>query len=157
MSFSLEGVPVTSDFVGRDKELRELENVIQPQNSQKSPRRVAIIKGGPGIGKMQLVLNFMRKFQQTYSAALILDASTFDSVCREIAGLSLRISRQELSETARMYAQYGNADLDVVVRDVLMWFSNASNRHWLLFYDNFDQSDQDSYDLTRFFPKRGSW
>lgn len=58
-----------------------------------------------------------------------------------------------------MYAQQPHEELDRAVEGVLSWFSQSSNKQWLLVYDNMDQeisakvSDPKAFNLREFLPE----
>jgi hypothetical protein len=60
-------------FVGRETELQEMENILQP----KSPdRRVLILGGMGGIGKTQLTINYAKQHRDSYSSIFWLNATS---------------------------------------------------------------------------------
>ena len=58
-----------------------------------------------------------------------------------------------------MYAQQANEELAGAIEDVLLWFSQSLNEHWLLIYDNVDRefsaeaSDPEAFNLKEYLPE----
>lgn len=65
MKFDVPAVAV-HDFVGRETELDELWNTLQPSRSDS--RKVAVLYGLGGVGKTQLAIKFARMHNDDFSA-----------------------------------------------------------------------------------------
>lgn len=76
IDFSLWGVPVVNQFVARDGEMQALEKLLLNTPLTTSCRKVVAVYGLGGIGKMQLVVEFARKYQNRFSAVFWLDGSS---------------------------------------------------------------------------------
>ena len=146
-------------FVARDAEVICLTKVLLPTSTDQMRRKVFILHGFGGIGKTQLSVEFMRKYQQSYSAVFWLDGSSKERLRRSIADLAGRLPQHQLSEESRSYSQEGDADIDRVVKDVLRWFSQALNDQWLLVFDNVDREfsvpsrDPEAFNVKEYFPE----
>ncbi|KAK6362476.1 hypothetical protein LTR81_028133, partial [Elasticomyces elasticus] len=87
--FSLKGVPVTTSFVGRNAQLDRIEGSLQPSSNDRKRRSIFVVCGLGGIGKTQLVVEYARKHQHSYSGVFWLDgASLIDNVDLEYEGPS---------------------------------------------------------------------
>ena len=158
MNFSLNGIPVVERFVARDEEMTQLTKALLPTTGPVR-RKVFILHGLGGIGKTQLSVEFTRKYQTNYSAALWVDGSSKERLRRSIADLAERLPQHQLSEGSRIYLQNGSTDIDEVVKDVLRWLAQSSNEQWLLIFDNVDREhsilsgDPEAFDVKDYFPK----
>jgi hypothetical protein len=127
-------------FVGRETELQEMENILQPKS--KSPdRRVLILGGMGGIGKTQLAINYAKQHRDSYSSIFWLNATseaTLNSSLRVVANRIL------------LPATVGKLDDDQLRIEVLNWLSELENFRWLLILDNHD--DLDGYKIQEYFP-----
>ena len=127
-------------FVGRETELQEMENILQPKS--KSPDRQVLILGGMGgIGKTQLAINYAKQHHDSYSSIFWLNATseaTLNSSLRVVANRIL------------LPATVSKLDDDQLRIEVLNWFSEHENFRWLLILDNHD--DPDGYKIQEYFP-----
>jgi hypothetical protein len=127
-------------FVGRETEMQEMENILQPKS--KSPdRRVLILGGMGGIGKTQLAINYAKQHRDSYSSIFWLNATseaTLNSSLRVVANRIL------------LPATVGKLDDDQLRIEVSNWFSELENFRWLLILDNHD--DPDGYKIQEYFP-----
>ena len=127
-------------FVGRETELQEMENILQPKS--KSPdRRVLILGGMGGIGKTQLAISYAKQHRDFYSSIFWLNATseaTLNSSLRVVANRIL------------LPATVGKLDDDQLRIEVLNWLSDLENFRWLLILDNHD--DPDGYKIQKHFP-----
>jgi AAA+ ATPase superfamily predicted ATPase len=67
MPFSLYGVPEAEEFVGRGKELSQMEEALHGDGSE---RMVVVLQGLGGIGKTQLAVQYLKTHRDTYSAIM---------------------------------------------------------------------------------------
>ncbi|CAG8983150.1 hypothetical protein HYALB_00014076 [Hymenoscyphus albidus] len=154
--FSLKGVPSVSHFVGRESEIKLLEDSVLPAPSR--PRRkVYVIHGLGGIGKTQLAIEFARKHHQRYNAVFWLNGSSRDSLCQSLVDIARKLPRDELTADIAQELSNPKIDVEAVIRGVHQWLSLPSNRQWLLIFDNIDRDhtngqDLQSYDVKDFFP-----
>jgi hypothetical protein len=166
IEFSLQGVPVVSQFVDRPAEMAAVEQLLleaaPTTSSATSPitrrrRRIVVVHGLGGIGKTQLAVEFARKHHHRFSAVFWLDGSSEASLKQSFVDMAQRLPHGEL--TADVAGQLSNAaaEADVAVRECQRWLSMPSNAHWLLLVDNVDrdhrdQGDAQAYNLQTYFP-----
>jgi hypothetical protein len=155
--FSLKGVPAIDHFVQRVSDMQRLEEYFFAQ--QGHPRRkMFVVHGLGGIGKTQLCIEFVRRYQEKYSAVFWLDGSSEDALQRSFVGVVARLPAAEVPLALIQAAEQGSPDQREVVRGVLDWLSLPSNRKWLLVIDNVDRDhaakvkDPLAYDLKQYLP-----
>lgn len=159
VNFSLKGVPILGRFVARDAEMTRLAEVMLPDFSDQVRRRVCVLHGLGGIGKTQLAIEFARKYRKNYSAVFWIDGSSKEKMKESIANLATQLPQYQLMGKAKQYAQQTHEELDGVVKDILLWFSQSSNERWLLIYDNVDRefsagiSDSQAFSLEEYLPE----
>jgi hypothetical protein len=127
-------------FVGRETELQEMENILQP-NSKSLDRRVLILGGMGGIGKTQLTINYAKQHRDSYSSIFWLNATS-----EAILNSSLRV----VANRILLPATVGKLDDDQLRIEILNWLSELENFRWLLILDNHD--DPDGYKIQEYFP-----
>jgi len=136
--FSLQGVPV-GNFVGRDEQLRQIEEKLQSKSTEKSRRRVFVIHGLGGMGKTQIAVKYARTHQNKYSAIFWIDGSTRTRLQQSFMGVAKRIPPKQLQARGAAQLNGAQADLEVVMKGVLYWMSLPGNWKWLLIIDNVDR------------------
>ena len=158
LNFSLKGIPVVENFVGRSEEMTRIAQALLPTSTDRMRRKVFVIHGLGGIGKTQLSVEFTRTYQTCFSAALWIDGSSKERLRRSIADLAERLPQHQLAEGSRAYLHNGSTDVDEAVKDVLRWLSQSSNDQWLLIVDNVDREfwipsgDPEAFDVRKYFP-----
>ena len=154
LPFSLEGVPVVKQFVGRDEELAALREGLTPsREADNHRRRIAVVHGLGGMGKTQLAVEFSRKWHKDYSAVCWLDGRTEQSLRSSLSSLARRIPPEGLADQPdRIQGQEDGVNL------ALKWLSQPLNSKWLLIYDNIDRDpsirggDPESFSISRYLP-----
>lgn len=145
-------------FVGRDTDIKRLEEFFQPGSLNRTRCRVYVIHGLGGIRKTQLAIEYARRYRENYSAVLWLDGSSKDSLNQSLADVARRLPQNELSADTVVELRRSKADAPVIIQGVLQWLSISSNRNWLLIFDNIDrdhllkEADPQAYDVKDFFP-----
>lgn len=155
--FGLKGVPLVNQFIGRDTEIKQLEDSLLCDSSNRR-RKVYVIHGLGGMGKTQLAIEFSRKHHERYSAVFWLDGSSRDKLNQSLADVAQSLPQEELTADTVQELRSRKIDVSVIVKAVLLWLSLPSNRCWLLIFDNIDRdhtlqdSDPQAYDVKDFFP-----
>ena len=154
LPFSLEGIPVVKEFVGRDEELAALKDGLMPiQETKKPRRRIIIVHGLGGMGKTQLAVEYSRRWHEHYSAVCWLDGRTEQSLRSSLNSLAGRIPPEGLA-----HRPGHSQNLEDGVDLALKWLSQSLNSNWLLIYDNIDRdldsraSDSGSFSISRYLP-----
>jgi hypothetical protein len=161
IAFGLHGVPVMSQFVQRNPEMRELERLLADRPTVTERRRVVVVLYGlGGIGKTQLAVEFAREHHSRFSSVIWLDGSSEASLKQSFVGMVRRLPSTELTaDGVEMLKQSAiDVDVDVAVRECLQWLSLPTNRNWLLIFDNVDRDfpnadDPQAYDVKDYLPK----
>ncbi|KAM7209870.1 HET domain containing protein [Rhypophila decipiens] len=157
-SFSLQGVPVSNQFVARPSVTAELEECLLPRRrSRETQRRIFVLYGLGGIGKTQLAADFARRHQAVFSSVFWLDGRSEDRLRQSLASCAARIPEGQVSEKSRNAVLHSEEDLKTLVADVLDWLAQPDNSDWLLIFDNVDQdvhqgSETGAYDVRRYLP-----
>jgi hypothetical protein len=137
----MHGLPTSEHFVGRDVELRAIEDYLQPLQAKNLERRkVMILQAHAGMGKTQLSLQYCREYHHAYSGVFWIDCTTPDSLLRSFVALLRRIPEDEVGKEAQLFVRLGKGDFDLVSKDVLEWFSLPTNFQWLIVFDNVDHT-----------------
>jgi hypothetical protein len=162
IEFSLQGVPVVSQFVDRPAEIVLVEQVLLEAAPAVSPatrcrRKVVVVHGLGGIGKTQLAVEFVRKHHHQFSAVFWLDGSSEASLKQSFVSIAQRLPRSELTADGAALLSDAAVEDDVAVRECQRWLSISSNSHWLLIIDNVDRDHHDrgdpqAYNVQAYFP-----
>ncbi|KAG9196814.1 hypothetical protein G6514_004066, partial [Epicoccum nigrum] len=156
VDFSLQGVPRVRQFVDRPAEMEKLEQALLPSHKTNGRQKIHVMHGLGGMGKTQLVVEFVRRHHQRFSAVLWLDGRSEDSLKRSIAGCAGRIPSGQIPEASRGYVTDSGVDVNTVVKDVMGWLARPDNGAWLLIFDNVDREhsrqggDPEAYDVKRY-------
>jgi hypothetical protein len=160
---SLGGVPVVSQFIQRDSEMRELERLLVDNMAAADRQKVVILHGLGGIGKTQLAVEFARKHHRAFSSTVWLDGSSETSLKQSFASIVQRLPQDELTTEGAEMLKHSAIDDNVAVRECLRWLSLPLNQHWLLIFDSVDRDyhdkdDPQAYNVKVYFPDadRGS-
>ncbi|KAF2008315.1 FabD/lysophospholipase-like protein, partial [Aaosphaeria arxii CBS 175.79] len=157
VDFSLQGVLQAREFIDRPSEMRALEQALLPRRGN-NRRATFVLYGLGGIGKTQLAVEFMRRYQRAFSCVFWLDGSSQDSLQQGIARNASRIPDGQISQTSKQYAETREGDIQVVAREVLAWLALPDNSRWLVVFDNVDRehgqhvADPLAYDVRLYFP-----
>lgn len=138
-------------FIGRTKELQQLQDWLVPINH---PHRQCIVSivGMGGMGKTQLSLAHVRDCGDDYSSIFWMNAKDEISLRQEMAHLSAIIFEPTNSSAQSV------DDEKVEIDKVRRWLSEHGNDQWLLIFDNYDDPhlpgirSPTGYDIRSFFP-----
>jgi hypothetical protein len=155
--FSLKGVPAIDHFVQRVDDMQRLEEYFFAQQGY-TRRKILVVHGLGGMGKTQLCIEFVRRYQQKYSAVFWLDGSSEDALQRSFVNVVTRLPAAEVPLALIQAAEQASPDQRLLVQGVLDWLSLPSNQKWLLVVDNVDRDhtakvrDPLAYDLKQYLP-----
>ena len=146
-------------FVGRNTELTTLAQQMISSPGDNMRRKSCLLHGIGGVGKSQLAAEFARKHQENFSAIFWIASSTKEKLKRSIAALVLKLPQHQISEKTRSVSKITGKDLDVIIDDVLKWFSQPFNNKWLLIFDNVDREysalseDPEAFNIRKYLPE----
>ena len=158
VDFNLQSISVMKIFVARNTEMTRLTQTLLFTSTDQMRRKVFILHGLGGIEKTQLSVEFIRKYQKSYSAIFWIDDSSKKRLKRSIVDLVNRLPQHYLSEGNRNYSRNKIVNVDEIVEDVLKWLSQLSNNQWLLIFDNVNREfsvpsrDLEVFDVKEYFP-----
>jgi hypothetical protein len=156
--FSLKGVPAIDHFVQRVSDMQRLEEYFFPQQPHLTRRKLFVVHGLGGIGKTQLCIEFVRRYQEKYTAVFWLDGSSEDALQRSFIDVVARLPADEVPPSLVHAAKQASPDQCLIVQGVLDWLSLPSNQQWLLVIDNVDRDhttkvkDPLAYDVKQYLP-----
>lgn len=127
-------LPYRSDiFVGRAKELSAMEVAL---NTSVHGRKGVVLYGIPGVGKTQLVLEYIARHYRQFSSILWIKSNTSETV--KISFARCREQITALDGSSNYYPQiYDDRSF------VTNWLRNKQNRGWLMVLDSLDDLGQD--------------
>lgn len=162
VDFHLKGVPTVGKFVERDAEMQQLEQLLVNTPTITERRRVVVVLHGlGGIGKTQLAVEFARKHHHRFSSVFWIDGASEASLKQSFASIMQTLPRDELTADGAEMLKQSTIDVSVAVRECLRWLSLATNKHWLLIFDNvdrdyYDKDDVQAYNVKMYFPSTDS-
>lgn len=143
-------MPVIESFLGRQDELDQLWQYLQPINLQS--RKVAILHGLGGMGKTQLAIRFARDHKSDFTAIFWLSGKDRGTLLQSLSSLLPRLPGESQNTEA-----INDEEVEQRARHVVRWLALEGNSRWLIIFDNIDQYSVDSgvgdaYDIGEFFP-----
>ncbi|KAF3012728.1 hypothetical protein E8E15_001973 [Penicillium rubens] len=148
----LTAVPVIANFVGRQYELDNLWQYLQPTDPPS--QKVAILHGLGGMGKTQLAVRFARDHRDDFKAIFWLSGKDRDTLLQSLSFALNRLPGQSWDSVAN-----NDGEVEQRARHMLRWLALDGNSRWLIIFDNidryhpFDSSISNGYDIAEFFPK----
>jgi hypothetical protein len=137
--------------------MQELERLLLDIPPAANRRNVVVVHGLGGIGKTQLVVEFSRKHHRRFSGVFWLEGSSESSLKQSFVRMVQELPQEDLTTDGAKMLKRSTIDVDVAVRECLLWLSLPSNRHWLMILDNVDRDhndreDSQAYDVKGYFP-----
>ncbi|KAL4860899.1 hypothetical protein BDV12DRAFT_86385 [Aspergillus spectabilis] len=150
VDFDIRNVPISSFFIGRDRELSHLWESLAPEASKL--RKVATIYGMGGIGKTQLAIQFARLHREAYTAVFWLNAKNRESLVQSLAMFVLHLASLDvMTISPGTHEEY-----ESLAKQMLGWLAIAENSGWLLILDNVEQypsgQESDGFGMLGLFP-----
>ena len=143
-------------FIGRTKELQQLQDWLSPKSQPNSQRIVSIVGIG-GVGKTQLSLAHVRDCADKYSSVFWVNAKDETSLRQSMVDLSAIV----FHESAGQAAQSADSNSEKLkINKVRHWLSEPGNDQWLFIFDNYDDprlpgiNSSTGYDARSYFPHR---
>ncbi|KAF8462318.1 P-loop containing nucleoside triphosphate hydrolase protein [Kalaharituber pfeilii] len=168
--FDLPNIQRNSDFVGREYFLEQLKQAIEEGVATKDIIHV-VLYGMGGIGKTQLVLEYVYRHCEDYSSVFWINAATEATlkigftyiVERLIEHYAKYFDELDYTQVGRMLGMAGELDPaglftllamagheHEVVNAVKEWFAAEGNANWLLVFENVN--DFESFDMNDYIP-----
>jgi GTPase SAR1 family protein len=117
-----------------------------------------VLHGLGGIGKTQLIVAYVKRHKDNYSAIFWLNIKDEYSLRQSFANIARQILREHpLASQLSSVDTKGN--LDKVIYAVKAWLSLPKNTQWLMIYDNYNNSklpgntDSTTVDIYKFLPE----
>lgn len=134
-------------YVSREGLTQELDRMlVQGEQAQEGPK-IVLVYGQAGFGKTQLVRDFARKQLKYGSAFRWLDASDVGKLKKSL----LDIAEEAGLIPERFAVEPKDSWSEKSIRETLRFIGEIQQK-WLLIYDNFDVSENESTLLRNFFP-----
>lgn len=139
-------------FIGREPELKQLQEWLSPQSARPTQKIVAVAGMG-GLGKTQLSLAFAQQFGHQHSSVFWLNAKDEATLKQSFVFLSQIILNEVQSSSTS-----SPADESQTIHQIRRWFSQPENGQWLLLFDNYDDpklpgvNSPTGYDIRQYFP-----
>lgn len=158
MPFLLNGIPVIDQFIGREADIKRIQDFFQPGEEAQPRRKVFVLCGMGGIGKTQLAVEFVRLHKDDYTAIFWLDGSSEEQLRQSLMNAALRIPQQELNADTQAALTDSTSNMGVIIQGVIQWLSLPTNTGWMLVLDNVDHdylsrpNDSSAYDIEKYFP-----
>ena len=158
-------------FTGRESELERLQNLIEDIRADRSRSSPIVIHGTGGMGKTQLVREYVYKHTVDFSSVIWIDSQTMQTIRASFLGFIQRLidhyaRRTNASPTpyqriARLLNMGGlvTTDGQVTLKEnaahqavsaVKLWLQQTGNQDWLLVFDNVD--DLETFRILDYFP-----
>ena len=143
----LSDLPEPKDaFFGRALELAQLRTMLSLGTLGTSRQQRAVLWGLGGFGKTRIALEYLRRYQEDYSAILWINAATYDSAEESFArAANILKSRLFFHHHAPSLGVKANIQL------VHQWLASSKNIGWLMIIDSLD--DLESFDCRDLVPK----
>jgi hypothetical protein len=156
--FSLKGVPAIDYFVERASDMQKLDEYFFHQQPHLTRRKMFVVHGLGGIGKTQLCIEFVRRYQERYSAVFWLDGSSEYALQHSFVDVLERLPPNEVPLSLNQSAEQTDLARQLMVKAVLDWLSLSTNQQWLIVIDNADhdhtthERDPSAYDIKKYIP-----
>jgi hypothetical protein len=168
---------MVAHFTGRESYLKDLNEMMMPDAAipRQSVTNTIVIHATGGMGKTQLVLQYIARHSKQFSSVFWVNASTLETMQTSF----IAVAEQLIKHYAKLQKRYppdyfGIAHrLDMagivdnkgritvsedspshVVKAVQAWLALDGNDNWLIVFDNVD--DLESFDVSESFPYSNS-
>jgi hypothetical protein len=160
-------------FTGRTKDLGRMNSFLKHARQDKRPSVPLVVHGTGGVGKTQLVREFVFSHLAEFSSVVWLDARNVQSLRNGFASFMQRLLDSYVAKSSvtpppylRVARYLGISELvdingritadsvalDEIMSACLQWFDREGNTDWLLVFDNVD--DLESFRVAEFFPTK---
>lgn len=145
-------------FTGRESLLGEIHSAVKANDASGQPTPI-VLHGAGGIGKSQIIVEYLYTHQEERSSIFWINSATRDTailgfraaaqrLIKEHAKISLK-SQPHYPTIAKKLGLIGVVDEngllfpgaehdECIINGMKLWFSDQENRNWLLVFDNVD-------------------
>ncbi|KAF7512688.1 hypothetical protein GJ744_000255 [Endocarpon pusillum] len=154
VQLNLAAFPEAAQFVAREEELSKMHELLYGHSS----RAAVVLHGLGGIGKTQLVIEYIRRHKEKHTAIFWLNANDEDSLRLSYRGIAQQVLKY-CPSTGVLSNIDLEGDLDRMVTAVKTWLDLQDNARWLMVFDNYDNprtpgsSDRSTVDIRRYLPE----
>ncbi|KAL2213016.1 hypothetical protein CC79DRAFT_1391001 [Sarocladium strictum] len=145
--FRLEGAVRTDKFVSRPGDSNRIAEVLLQEDCART--RIFVLHGMGGIGKTQLAIHFAHDHKDNFSSVFWLQAQTEDTLQQSLVKCAKRIPKDQISAKSRRGSPINHDEQQIIVDEVLEWFSQEDNNNWLIIFDNVDLDHRSAGDRQR--------
>lgn len=167
--FELEHIR-NSRFTGRESLLESLHTEVEANRTSDSSKPI-VLYGTGGIGKTQIVTEYIYSHRKEFSAVFWIKAASPETIYPSFRTALQRLIKEHAKVTLSLNPDYeliaqklgvagvvdkhGSVSIDEkhndrIVDGMKLWFSQEKNRDWLLIFDNVD--DLETFGIRTFFP-----
>lgn len=157
-----------SRFTGRQSQLDSLHALIKGNRDQSIP---IILHGTGGIGKSQIVVEYLYTHKKEHSSIFWINAATPNTIVLGFRAAAQRLIRQHAKISLKSQPHYptiakslgmagvvnengllllGECHNDCIINGMKLWFSSQENCTWVLVFDNVD--DPENLSIQTFMP-----
>jgi hypothetical protein len=164
-----------TQFAGRQYELDRLADIV---NGDDNTRTIAALCGLGGVGKTEIVLEFVYRTLGRYTAVFWIQCATPEAVKNSFLDTAQRLldhhanhspgndvdyarvaktlgMRGLVDEDGQLSLDRGAHAIKKIIHAVIAWLSQDGNDKWLLVYDGVDNVDHLSFlESSDYFPKK---
>jgi hypothetical protein len=145
IEFNHEGVPNIQNFVGRTRDLEEMEEYIFEKPMR---RKVLVLWATPGFGKTQLAVAFATKWAEQFTSIFFIQGENKETLNQSMSRALDQI--WEKWSTASGRPQNKPPKSDAINELVLKWLAISQNQRWLVIFDSVDETKD--YEIADFIP-----
>ncbi|KAK2874987.1 hypothetical protein FQN49_001887, partial [Arthroderma sp. PD_2] len=128
----------SSLFIGRNSELNNMRNILNPGHKSLEQRRL-VLGGVGGIGKTQLAIAYAKFHRNVYTSIFWLNATT-EATLEE----SFRLAAEQI------FGVQKPGDFEDQQSVACQWLSDRNNMQWLLIFDNYDEPGK--FGIEKYYP-----
>ena len=123
-------------FIGRENELSRLMSALHP-TPDPSERAIVVLHGLLGIGKSQIVQEYLYRYYRNYSAILWIDGDSETTIQEAFHGIAQNICTDSSLRSDDYDERCPHLNNTLVAREFVKdWLSEDSNDKWIMVFEN---------------------
>jgi hypothetical protein len=147
-------------FVGRADAMNELHRAVLYNDGDvhRAMTKTVVVTGIGGIGKSQLVIEFIHTYREKFQSVLWINCASKASILSDFEGAAqeLKANFRTNAKGRKLISDFESTDIgskrqSAAVKLVLLWLSQPKNSHWLVVFDGLDQLDD--LELDEYIPQ----